>query len=255
MLRVWGAGSAVLPPLHFGLCGDDSWGEESFREMPERVGIMGGTFDPVHIGHLRAAEETVEALNLDALFFMPAADPPHKTGKKIQPFKHRWRMLQLSLEGHPRFHISDLERRLPGKSYSVITLRKLREEVLPGAELFFLVGLDAFLELDTWWHYKELFQLAHIVALRRPGYSGTEIAGFLKRKISDLYTLNAETAQFDHPQLYPVHYLHNTHLEISSTRIRHLVKEGRSIRYLVLPEVMSYIMTKKLYHLESLIIS
>lgn len=223
--------------------------------MPHRVGILGGTFDPIHIGHLRAAEETVEALNLEALFFIPAADPPHKTGKGVQPYTHRRHMLELSMESHPCFRISDLEQKMPGKSYSVLTLRKLRDEVLPGAQLYFLVGLDSFLELDTWWRYQELFQLAHLVVLRRPGYDENRIAGFLMQKVSSLYIRDTHHARFHHPELCSVHYLHNTHLEISSTRIRRLFQEGRSIRYLVLPEVMRYIEANKLYRSERAIIS
>jgi nicotinate-nucleotide adenylyltransferase len=223
--------------------------------MPQRVGILGGTFDPVHIGHLRAAEETAEALGLETLLFIPAVDPPHKTGKRVQPYRHRRRMLELSLEGHPFFRISDVEQQMPGKSYSVLTLRKLRREVLPDAQLYFLVGLDAFLELNTWWHYRELFELAHLAVLRRPGYDERRMADFLTQNVSSLYVQDVCHARFDHPELCSVHYLHNTHMEISSTCIRSLFQEGRSIRYLVLPGVMGYIQVNQLYCSERTIIS
>ncbi len=215
--------------------------------MPSRIGVMGGTFDPIHLGHLRVAEEAVEMLSLDALLFIPAGSPPHKSGKGTLSFEHRWRMLQLALGDHPRFRFSDLEWRIPGKSYTVLTLQALHREIPDETELFFLVGLDAFLELDTWYHFKELFKLASIVALRRPGYSEHEIAIFLAGRVSPLYTMDADADYFRHPELLPVHYLRNTHLEISSTRIRRLVAEGRSIRYLVQDEVMSYIREKSLY--------
>lgn len=220
--------------------------------MPQRVGVMGGTFDPVHLGHLRVAEETIEALGLDVLLFVPAAVPPHKLGKKILPFEHRWQMLRIATEKHPRFKVSDLEQRMPGKSYTVVTLRRLSEAKSGKAEFFFIVGMDAFLEVDTWWHFDELFELAQMVVLRRHGFSESEMTRFLAEKISPLYTFSAADACFKHPHLLPVHYLSNTWLDISSTRIRQLVKAGKSIRYLVLPEVRQYINSNRLYRGEDL---
>jgi nicotinate-nucleotide adenylyltransferase len=220
--------------------------------MPLRVGVMGGTFDPIHLGHLRVAEETVEALELDTLLFVPAAIPPHKSGKIILPFEHRWQMLRLATEQHARFKVSDLERWLPGKSYTVVTLQKLSEERSGAVELFFIAGLDAFLEMDTWWHFKELFELAQMVVLRRPGHNTSEVNGFLRERVSSLYTYSAAAACYRHPRLLPVHCIENTWLDISSTRIRQLVKEGKSVRYLVIPEVMHYIHANQLYRGERL---
>lgn len=218
--------------------------------MPQRIGVMGGTFDPVHLGHLRIAEEAVEELELDEVIFIPAALPPHKPGMSILPFAHRWNMLQLALAGHPRFLPSDLENRLPGKSYTVITLRRLHEERGEDAEFFFFVGLDAFLELNTWWHFQELFRLAHIVVLRRPGYVLDDVGDFLHRKVSPLFIDEPDSRLFRHPELLTVHYLRNSCLAISSTDIRRLVARGRSIRYLVLPEIMRYIHENELYRTE-----
>jgi nicotinate-nucleotide adenylyltransferase len=215
--------------------------------MPQRVGVMGGTFDPVHLGHLRVAEEAVEALQLDTLLFVPAAVPPHKSGDRILPFEHRWQMLRLATEQHPWFKVADIERRLPGKSYTVVTLQELSKAYAGGVQLFFMAGLDAFLEMDTWWHFHDLFQLAHMVVLRRPGYDETALLGFLKERVSSLYHYSAADACYRHPRLLPVHYLNNTWLDISSTHIRQLAKEGKSVRYLVLAEVMHYIHANRLY--------
>lgn len=220
--------------------------------MPQRIGVMGGTFDPVHLGHLRTAEEAVEFLDLEALYFIPSASPPHKPGRKILPFEHRWRMLELAVKDHPKFRYSDIEHDLPGKSYTVVTLQKLHEMWRHSAELYFLVGLDAFLELDSWWHYRELFELAHICVLRRPEYREEDVAGFLRTKVSSTYYWDDNERLYRHSSYLPVHPLRNSHLGISSTRIRRLVSEGRSIRYLVLPEVMRYIATKQLYSVEEL---
>ena len=145
------------------------------------------------------------------------------------------------------FYLSDVEKRLPGKSYTVVTLRKMREELPRESALFFLVGLDAFLELDTWWRFEELFGLASIVVLRRPGYHGEDLGRFLKETISPLYSYDSKAACFKHPELLPVHYLKNTRLGVSSTRIRRLVAEGRSIRYLVPDKVLRYIEEHGLY--------
>jgi nicotinate-nucleotide adenylyltransferase len=219
--------------------------------MPKRIGLLGGTFDPIHIGHLRVAEEALEALSLDSFVFIPAAAPPHKPDRRIESFEDRWRMLELAVGDHPHFELSDIERRLPGKSYTVVTLRELREHYPPGTELFFLVGLDAFWELDTWYRFKELFGLASIVVVRRPGYPPDDLIRFLRRAVSPLFSLDAGGDVFRHPSLYPVHCLRNTVLEISSTRIRKLVAEGRSIRYLVPHEIMRYITRNNLYRIET----
>ncbi|NLI80555.1 MAG: nicotinate (nicotinamide) nucleotide adenylyltransferase [Deltaproteobacteria bacterium] len=215
--------------------------------MPQRIGVLGGTFDPVHIGHLRIGEEVAELLGLDIVLFIPSAAPPHKDGQEVAPFAHRWEMLRMALNGNPRFQLSDIERRMPGKSYSVLTLRKLREEFKGNGRCFFLVGLDAFLELHTWWRFQELFRLASLVVLPRPGFDPAFIEGFLTREVSREYTRQGEGTVFVHPSLLPVRCLSCTELGVSSTQIRRLVRQGRSIRYLVVPEVMRYIHANGLY--------
>ncbi len=215
--------------------------------MAWRLGIFGGTFDPVHVGHLRIAEEAREALDLDRIIFIPAADPPHKVQRKILPFEHRWRMLFLSLAGNPHFHMSDIEQKMAGKSYSVLTLNELRRKSTGRENYFFLVGLDSFLELDTWYRYRELFSLAHLVVMRRPGYKEKAVETFLKQSVSLDYTPDPQGRSFSHPSLFSVHMVDNTHLDISSTCVRVLAGQERSIRYLVADEVMSYIEYHKLY--------
>lgn len=218
--------------------------------MPQKTGVMGGTFNPVHIGHLRAAEEAIEMLDLDTFLFIPAAVPPHKSDPEIQDFEHRWEMLRLATQGNPRFQLSDLERKLPGKSYTVKTLTKLQEVFSEETDLYFLLGLDAFLELDTWWRYKELFRLAHMVIVRRPGYREKDLVPFLNEKISSDYRWDDVCGCFQHPELRSVYYLQITPLDISSSQIRHLRAKKRSIRYLVPDEVMRYIEKADLYHAE-----
>ena len=218
--------------------------------MSQRIGVMGGTFDPVHYGHLRIAQEAVDELGLDTVIFIPAASPPHKPGRTILPFNHRWRMLQLAVADNPCFTASDIENRLPGKSYSVITLRKLHEEIGGDLALYFFVGLDAFLELNTWWNFHELFRLARLVVLQRPGYLLEDVGGFLNRQVSPLFTSEPDSRLYRHPEFLPVHQLRNSCLGISSTRIRSLVAQRRSVRYLVPPEIMRYIHENGLYETE-----
>ena len=214
--------------------------------MPLRLGVFGGTFDPVHLGHLRAAQEALDILGLDEMLFVPAAVPPHKPGRKILSFQSRWRMLQLALAGNSRFRLSDLERRMPGKSYTVHSLKQLRKEN-PGAELFFLVGCDAFFEMDTWFDFREIFRLAGIVVLCRPECSENEMLEFVSKRVSDLYRIVPENREIRHPVLCSVYSLQNTRMDISSTRIRELAAQGRSVRYLVPDNVCSYIGENGLY--------
>lgn len=215
--------------------------------MVTRIGIFGGTFDPVHLGHLRMAEEALGALELQKAIFIPAAIPPHKPGRIIASFEHRWRMLELALEGHAGFGLSDVELRLPGKSYTVVTLRKLQEEATQPVAFHFLVGSDAFLELNSWWHFQELFELASIVVFQRSGFDEGKVRGFLFSKISSLYAAGESGRVFVHPSLFPVRILSNTLLDISSTCIRRLLREGKSVRYLVPDSVMRYIYEHGLY--------
>ncbi|MDR3570479.1 MAG: nicotinate-nucleotide adenylyltransferase [Syntrophobacteraceae bacterium] len=214
--------------------------------MPLRLGILGGTFDPVHLGHLRAAEEAMEFLGLDQICFVPVALPPHKLEKNIVSFESRWRMLQLAINGNPRFCLSDMELRLPGKSYTVNSLKNFGKEN-PGTELFFLVGYDAFFEMDTWYEYKKIFALADIVVLCRPECRQDEILEFATGKVSGLYEAVPGTGRIGHPELCSIYNLLNTRMDISSTRIRELAAQRRSIRYLVPDSVWSYIAENALY--------
>ncbi|MHC1725210.1 MAG: nicotinate-nucleotide adenylyltransferase [Syntrophobacteraceae bacterium] len=213
--------------------------------MPMRLGVMGGTFDPVHIGHLRTAEEALDLLGLNEVLFVPAAIPPHKPDEKTLSFEHRWRMLQLATENNARFRLSDIERRMPGKSFTVNSLSRLNEE-FPESELFFLVGRDAFFEMHTWFRYQEVFRLASIVVLDRPECTEEEIGRFLMDKVSNIYQARSDSV-LSHPELPSVYLLRNTRMDVSSTRVRELVSTGQSVRYLVPDDVLGYITDNQLY--------
>ena len=211
------------------------------------VGIMGGTFNPVHFGHLRTAEEVAESLLLAQVIFMPAAQPPHKGDVGLVAFRHRYRMLELAVEDNPRFTLSDLEHQRPGKSYSVETLTQLATLYGRGEELYFVLGLDAFMELPTWKSYLELFSLCHFVVVARPGYSSTSLDAMLKTQVSDEYVFDRKVDAFIHPSLHTVYYREVTLLGISSSSIREKLARGRSVRYLLPERVEAYVYQQGLY--------
>jgi nicotinate-nucleotide adenylyltransferase len=210
-----------------------------------RLGLFGGTFNPIHFGHLRAAEEVSEALSLNHLWFIPAAQPPHKPD--LTPFEVRLEMTRLAVGDHPVMAVSDLEGRRPGKSYSIETLRLVRQEVGPAWELFFILGLDAMLEIRTWKDYAQLFDLCHFVVLDRPGYDRRGLEDILTRRISPPFFPLGDGAGFQHPSGYKVLWQQTTLLDISATGIRRLVRQRRSIRYLLPEPVQGYIINHRLY--------
>ncbi len=207
-----------------------------------RNGIFGGTFDPIHLGHLRAAEEVREALSLEEILFIPAGHPPHKHRPDLTPFILRLEMTRLALEGVPGFQVSDLEGRLPGPSYSVNTLERLQRE--RPAEYFFVLGLDAFLEIETWYQYHRLLELAHLVVITR-GPGGREV--FWQKAKEAFPELIEEGSYLRRPRAFTLRFLPVTRFDVSSTMIRQAVHQGRSIRYLVPEAVRRFILRHGLY--------
>ncbi|MCX5890954.1 MAG: nicotinate-nucleotide adenylyltransferase [Deltaproteobacteria bacterium] len=220
---------------------------QSSTERRPRLGLFGGTFNPIHFGHLRAAEEVCEALALHHLWFIPAAHPPHKAPQVLTPFEVRLEMIRLAVGNHPVMAVSDLEGRRPGMSYSIETLRLLREEVGPTWELYFILGLDAMLEIRTWKDYAQLFELCHFVVLDRPGYDRSRLEEMLTRNVQPQFQALEGGAGFQHLSGYKVLWQQTTLLDISATGIRRLVHQGRSIRYLLPEPVRGYIINQGLY--------
>ena len=220
---------------------------KSGPEAPLRLGLFGGTFNPMHYGHLRSAEEVCAALGLTRLWFIPAGHPPHKTAQGITPFEVRLEMSRLAVGDHPRMSVSDLEGRRPGRSYSIETLRQIRQEVGPAWELYFILGLDAVLEIATWKDYKDLFTLSDFVVLDRPGYDRQRLGQVLLGEVHPLFRPLTEERGFQHPSGHKVVLQETTLMDISGTGIREMVRHGRSIRYLLPEAVREYIITHKLY--------
>lgn len=206
------------------------------------IGILGGTFDPVHFGHLRAAVEAREGLGLDQLCLLPAGSPPHRS-ETFASAAHRLEMLRLAIEGHDDLRVDDREVRRAGASYMVDTLAELREEE-PDTPLLLLIGQDAANGLDAWHEWRRLFELAHIVIMRRPE-SGDRYSGQLFAEIQPRLVSRAEALE-DAPagKMLP---LEVTQLAISATGIRRLIAAGRSPAFLLPDAVIGYIERHRLY--------
>ncbi|AMV71156.1 nicotinate-nucleotide adenylyltransferase [Desulfuromonas carbonis] len=211
-----------------------------------RIGIFGGTFNPIHLAHLRVAEEVREVCALDRVMFLPAATPPHKSVAEEVPFAERLAMVEAAIADHPDFFASDLEGRRLGKSFSVDTLEILRREQ-PSDEFFFLIGMDSFRDLPTWRDYRRLFSLAHIVVAPRPGVNSEQPQELLPVAMRDQFCYDATSKTWRHAGGTSLIFLAETYLDISSTRIRQLVAAGRSIRYLVPPAVAEHIRHRGFY--------
>ena len=192
------------------------------------MGVFGGTFDPVHYGHLRTAFEMLQALRFDEVRFMPCGNPPHR------PTPHaaaelRLKMVQVAIEGQRGFIVDDREMQRDGPSYSVDTLATLRVE-FPLRPIALIIGMDAFLGLPKWYHWREILQLAHIVVAHRPGWRAPDM-GPLGELLADRGTHRIGDL---HQAMSGFIYIHDvTQLEISSTEIRELVAAGRDPRFLM----------------------
>jgi nicotinate-nucleotide adenylyltransferase len=214
---------------------------------------MGGAFNPVHLGHLRAAEEMAARFALDAVCFMPTALPPHKEGGGLAPFRDRLRMVELAIRGRPGFCASDLEARLPGPSYTVNTLRALRGLLPAGAALLFLVGFDSFQKISLWKSCRELFTLASFAVNIRPGArraspgSRPRLEAILRQLFRAEPAWDPAQEAFLAEGRLPVYFFEGSRLAISSTDLRRRLAAGESVRYLVPDPVLAYLARKGLY--------
>jgi len=195
-----------------------------------RVAIMGGTFDPIHYGHLIAAEEARLRFHLDEVVFMPCGQPAHKPSYEVTPAEERYLMVVLATASNPHFSVSRLEIERPGPSYAIDTIRRLKAQLEPHAELFFITGADAILEIETWHKNGQLLEECRFVAVARPGY--------------DLQRLEERLGP---EQASRVARLQLPGVDISSTELRARLAAGESIRYLTPQPVADYIAKRQLY--------
>ena len=210
--------------------------------MTGPIGVFGGTFDPIHYGHLRTAFEMLQALRFDEVRFIPCGDPPHR-GRTFAPASERLRMVELAIGGQAGFVADDRELRRKGPSYTIDTLGGLRE-AFPTRSLGLIVGMDAFLGLTSWHRWDELLAVAHTVVAHRPGWKAPDI-GPLGELISEFGTHRVDDL---HEALHGRIHIHAvTQLEISSTEIRDLVAAGRDPRFLMPDEVRDRILDSGIY--------
>lgn len=210
------------------------------------IGILGGTFDPIHFAHLRLAEELADALALSEIRFVPASIPPHRATPRVTA-AHRLQMTRLACAANARFVVDDRECRRSGPSYTADTLLELRTELGAQAVLCLLMGVDAFLGLTTWSRWERLFDLAHIVVAHRPGF-GVESSTMPESLAHQLETRRASAAsQLQNSAAGSIWLQPVTPLDISATAIRAAIREQRSARYLIPDSVLDYIHRNSLY--------
>ncbi len=217
-----------------------------------RIGLMGGSFDPMHSGHLRAAEEISERLALDEVVFIPTFVSPHKSSETMADSSHRLNMLNLSVRGNPRFKVSDMELRREPPSYTIDTLRSLNKSS-PQNEYYFIMGSELFAEIETWKDFTELFNHSSFVVLRRPGYDLPDSAGPIPLALGNdfRYSYNDKGMDvFAHTSSNDLFFVDIAGIRVSSTEVRELARRGSSLRYLVAPQVEGYIAENGLYQLE-----
>jgi nicotinate-nucleotide adenylyltransferase len=221
----------------------------------KRSGLFGGTFNPIHFGHLRTALEVMEHFGLDQVLFVPTADPPHKDKKELANGSDRQAMLSLAIGNTPGFSLSDIELKRPGRTYTIDTINQLQESPAE-VSYFLIVGLDAFMEIDTWKDYRRIFEAIPLIVMSRPGETDaclnrdlpfTGISDYLESKVSAGYSFSREKSAFFHPSLKPLYLFAVTPLGISATTIRRIVRRKGSIRFLVPDPVATYIHDKRLY--------
>jgi len=216
--------------------------------MKGRMGLFGGTFDPVHCGHLQAAREVRTAFSLDKVLFIPSFTPPHKERAGMAPAADRLRMVELACAGEPGFEASSIEVDAGEKSYSIITLEKIRR-IYPLSRVFFILGIDAFLEIDTWRDHERVLEECHFIVMTRPGFrfedAGRVLGGALGGRIPRVSgSETIDESLFESPRIFftPIRAM-----AVSSTDVRRRIRAGESVRGLVPDPVDAYIRTRHLY--------
>jgi len=204
-----------------------------------RIGLFGGSFNPVHAGHLIASRAVAEHLRLDKLYLVPAAVPPHKVPKNLADATHRLEMLRLATRGESLFEVSDLEINRPGPSYTIVTVEEFRRRLGGSAELFWIIGADSLAELANWYQAERLVDTCRIVTAARPGWDRPDLSALAGRlRPEQIERLKADV-------------LATPRIDISASEIRRRVAAGLSVRYLVPDAVAEYIAAHGLYRAEN----
>ncbi|RJP38600.1 MAG: nicotinate-nucleotide adenylyltransferase [Phycisphaerales bacterium] len=203
--------------------------------MATRIALFGGSFNPIHLGHLIVARNIAEQLGLDRVIFLPSSRPPHKNGAALAEGDHRGQMVRLAIAGEPLFELSDYDQNRPGPSYTIDTVSHFRQTLGLEIILYWIIGTDSLADLTTWYRVGALVDCCRIITARRPGFREVDWDR-LRSRLSEDQIAILRAGVLDTPQI-----------EISATDIRRRVREGKSIQYLVPEAVRQYIAEQRLY--------
>lgn len=202
----------------------------------EKIGICGGTFDPIHMGHLIIAETVRQKMGLSKVIFIASGEPPHKTEERVTSAKKRFQMVKLAIKGNPHFEASSIEIDRPGNTYTVDTLAQLCKQTSTkdGAtcKFIFIIGADVLRDIFTWKDHHDVFKMCEFAAVLRPGFNITEFSHYKKLAMDEGAIINE---------------IHAPLIEISSSNIREMIENGKSVRYMIPRQVEQYINDNKLY--------
>lgn len=212
-----------------------------------RIGLLGGSFNPIHNAHLRIAGEAQAACTLDEIIFIPAADPPHKLLEGGVSFACRSKMVSMAIADRPDYKISTVEEERGGKSYSIDTIRGFRG-LFPNDELFFIIGADSFLDIGTWHRYADIFASCNMIVAERPGCHIVNPITALPEAVRGAFTLTSVSGSLTHESGYRTFFITGAPLEISSTEIRRFAAAGADLTQFVPPDVAAYISQQRIYH-------
>lgn len=222
------------------------------KKTQQKIGLFGGTFDPIHFGHLRAAEEIKQILELNKVYFIPSAIPPHKTQSIITDASKRLEMIQLAIEGNPYFDVSEFELQSDTTSYTINTMEHFIK-TMPDVEFYFILGNEQFNHIESWKEYKRLFELTNFAVITRPGFSELDSCKVpLALKDEFRYYNSIENVNSYTNKTKEIVFIEIKGIEISSTDIRAFVESDKSIKYLVPNKVENFILSEKLYTQEAL---
>ncbi len=220
----------------------------------KKIGLFGGTFNPIHLGHLTVVRDVREGFDLNKIWLIPSAMPPHKKEKQIADAPDRLEMIRIAIADNPNLSVSDVELKRSGPSYTIDTVEYFKAIVPKETQLYFIVGMDAFLDIELWKSFRELFQVIPFIVMSRPGAVDGErekkekiLNDLLVTKVSPEYHFESAQNAFFHPDQQPVFLFEVTPVDISATMVRTNIRQSRSIASLVPDKVKEYIESKGLY--------
>lgn len=215
-----------------------------------RIGLFGGTFNPIHFGHINVSTEIKKKFELDTIYMIPSAIPPHKRRQEVADAQDRLNMTRLAVSGLEGYLVSDVELTRSGPSYTIDTINYFSKILPENAETYLILGMDAFLEIDTWMSYKELFTKLPLIIMSRPGtdyLKFQQLKKYIQDKISDHYWFEEKTNCFVHHQKRSIYLVKVTPYDISSTEIRKRIHQQKPLQNIIPEPVEQYIRSEGLY--------